>query len=143
MLNQHRSTQRHCSQHSDLEEALRRRIRALAVAETRYGYRRIHVMVLRDGFQVNAKRIQRLWRLEGLGIERTRSRKPRRPETSLTERGSHPNHVWAIDFQFDETADGRVVKILNVTDEFTRDALATNAARSISAAGTLAVFDQI
>ena len=51
--------------------------------------------------------------------------------------------MWAIDFQFDETADGRPVKILNVTDEFTREALATNAARRITAAGTMAVLDQI
>ena len=51
--------------------------------------------------------------------------------------------MWAIDFQFDETADGRPVKILNVTDEYTREALATNAARRITAAGTMAVLDQI
>ena len=58
-------------------------------------------------------------------------------------RGRYLNHVWAIDCQFDETADGRPVKILNVTDEFTREALATNAARRISAACTMAVLDQI
>ena len=58
-------------------------------------------------------------------------------------RGTYPNQVWAIDFQFDETADGRPVKIVDATDEFTREALATNAARRINAAGTIAVLDQI
>ena len=70
-------------------------------------------------------------------------RKPKIVRQPIVVRGTYPNQVWAIDFQFDETVDGRPVKILNVTDEFTREALATNAARRITAAGTMAVLDQI
>ena len=127
----------------DLEAQLRSRIKALAVAHPRYGYRRIHVLLLRDGFNVNRKRVQRLWRLEGLHVAPVRRRKPRARRNPVEVRGTHPDHVWAIDFQFDETADGRHVKILNVTDEFTREALATNAARRITAAGTMAVLDEV
>ena len=143
VVNQHRSTQRHCTTRSDEERALRSRIRALAVKYPRYGYRRIHVMLLRDGFVINRKRIQRLWRAEGLLVHRPKKRKPKARRNPIVVRGAHPNHVWALDFQFDETADGRPVKILNVTDEFTREALATNAARRITAAGAMAVLDEI
>lgn len=118
------------------------RIRALAVKYPRYGYRRIHVMLLRDGFKVNRKRVQRLWRLEGLHVAPVTRRKPKRKTSLVVPRGNKPNEVRAIDVQFDETADGRPVKILNVTDEFTREALATNAARRITAAGTMAVLDE-
>jgi putative transposase len=100
-------------------------------------------MLLRDGFVVNRKRIQRLWRAEGLLVQRPQKRKPTARRNPIVVRAAHPNHVWALDFQFDETADGRPVKILNVTDEFTREALATNAARRITAAGTMAVLDEI
>jgi len=99
-------------------------------------------MLLRDGFVVNRKRIQRHWRAEGLLVRRPKKRKPKAVGVPLWSE-EIINHVWALDVQFDETADGRPVKILNVTDEFTREALATNAARRITAAGTMAVLDQI
>ena len=143
LLGQHRSTQRHQVRSCDLEAQLRSRIKALAVAHPRYGYRRIHVLLLRDGFNVNRKRVQRLWRLEGLHVAPVRRRKPRARRNPVEVRGTHPDHVWAIDVQFDETADGRPVTILNGTDEFTREALATNAARRITAAGTMAVLDEV
>lgn len=143
VVGQYRSTQRHCLVRSSEEMGLRQRIRALAVKYPRYGYRRVHVMLLRDGYQVNRQRVQRLWRLEGLRVQRPKRRKPKATRVPIVVRGRYPNHVWTIDFQFDETADGRPVKILNVTDEFTREALATNAARRITAAGTMAVLDQI
>jgi len=75
------------------------RIRVLAVKYPRYGYRRIHVMLLRDGYQVNHKRVQR-----------PKRRKPKIARVPIVVRSRYPNHVWAIDFQFDETADGRPVK---------------------------------
>ena len=143
VVDQDRSTQRHEHVRSPQEACLRQRIRALVVKYPRYGYQRVHVMLLRDGYQVNRQRMQRLWRLEGLHVQRPKRRKPKIARQPVVVRGQYPNHVWAIDFQFDETADGRPVKILNVTDEFTREALATNAARRITAAGTMAVLNQI
>ena len=143
VVNQHRSTQSHCLVRSPEEMGLRQRIRALAVKYPRYGYPRIHVMLLRDGYQVNRKRVQRLWCLEVLHVYRPKRHKPKIARVPVVIRGRYLNHVWAIDFQFDETADGRPVKILNVTDEYTSEALATNAARRITGAGTMAVLDQI
>lgn len=143
VVGQYRSTQRYEHVRSPQVACLRQRVRALAVKYPRYGYRRVHVMLLRDGYQVNRKRVHRLWRLEGLHVQRPQRRKPKTARHPIVVRGTCPNHVWAIDFQFDETTDGRPVKILNVTDEFTREALTTNAARRITAAGTMAVLDQI
>ena len=77
VVDQHRSTQRHELVHGPQETCLRERIRALAVKYPRYGYRRVHVMLLRDGYQVNRKRVQRLWRLEGLHVQRPKRRKPK------------------------------------------------------------------
>lgn len=138
MFGQYRSTQRHCLIHSSEEKSLRECIWALADKSPSYGYRRVHVMLLRDGFQVS-----RLWRLKGLRVQCPKRRKPKIARVPIVVRGRYPNHVWPIDFQFDETADGRPMKILNVTDEHTRRALATTAARWITAAGTMAIPDQI
>jgi len=93
----------------------------------------------RAGWQVNNKRIRRLWREEGLGVPQRRRKK------RLTGIGVavgamspiRPNVIWAMDFQFDTTADGRTLKMWNVIDEFTREALAIDADRSIEADGVV------
>lgn len=77
VVGQHRSTQRHRVVRSAEEAVLRERIRALAVKYLCYGNRRSHVMLLRDGFQVNRKRVQRSWRLEGFRVQRRVGRKPK------------------------------------------------------------------
>ena len=78
---------------------------------------------------INHKRVQRLWREEGLGRP-VRTRKRRRVATGTAERlrAERPNHLWAIDFEFDETADGRRLKLANIVDEHTREALAMRVA---------------
>ena len=85
---------------------------------------------------MNRKRVQRLWREEGpAGAVRRRKRQRLGDSTVPAKRlrAERPNHVWAFDFQFDQTVDGRVLKLLNVVDEFTREALAMLVARSIDA----------
>ena len=83
---------------------------------------------------VNHKRIQRLWREEGLRRPvRTRKRRRVTPGTAERLHATHPNQVWAIDFQFDETADGRRLKLANIVDEHTREALAMRVGRRCSA----------
>ena len=80
---------------------------------------------------VNHKRIQRLWRQEGLRRPvRTRKRRRVNPDTNERLRAERPNHVWALDFQFDETTDGRRLKSLHVVDERTREALAMRVGRT-------------
>jgi putative transposase len=93
---------------------------------------------------VNHKPIQRLWREEGLRRP-VRSRKRRRVVTGTAERlrAERPNHVWAIDFEFDETADGRRLKLANIVDEHTREALAMRVGRYCPADDLVDVLDAL
>jgi len=136
---QHRATQRRPPPVCRSEEArLRARLRRIARAHPRWGWRMAWRVLRREpGGQwsgVNHKRIRRLWREEGLRRP-ARPRKRRRVAAGVTERlrAERPNQVWAIDFQFDETSDGRRLKLANIVDEHTREALAMRVARTCSA----------
>ncbi len=124
---QHRSTQRHQPGRRDRDDALRAELRSLSRAHPRWGYRKAWASLREQGREANRKKIQRLWREEGLRVPR-RKRKRQRVGTSTSPaarlRAKRPNHVWALDFQFDTTVDGRVLKLLHVVDEHTREALA-------------------
>lgn len=117
---------------------LRLRLRQIAREHTRWGYRRATVQLRCEGLEVNRKRVQRLWRQEGLRVPR-KARKRRRGTSTDTEgarrRAQRPGEIWAIDFQFDATNDGRQLKSLNIIDEHTRQALATEVSRSCDADG--------
>jgi transposase InsO family protein len=133
-LGQHRSTQRRpptaCV---DRDERIRARLREIAHAHPRWGWKTAHTILRREGELINRKRTQRLWREEGLRRPQQRKRKRRRgPEGELL-RATHPNHVWALDFQFDETTDQRRLKLLNIVDEHTREALAMRVGRHCTA----------
>jgi putative transposase len=125
------------------ESLLRERLRLLSRRHPRYGYRRIHALLRREGWVCNRKRVQRLWRDEGLGLPPRvrRRRRGRRMPGHLV--ASRPDQVWAIDFIVDRTAEGRPLKILTVTDEHTREALATPAARRIGADETVATLEAV
>ena len=147
LAGQHRSTQRHEPKLAGDEEALRRRLREVSTAHKRWGYRRAHAELLLEGFGVNRKRVQRLWREEGLRVP-ARKRKRRRLGVSTAAgsgrlRATHPNHVWALDFQHDATSDGRELKFLNIVDEFTREALAIEVDRTIDADETVEVLRRL
>ena len=144
---QHRSTQRHELTVAPDDEALRRRLRKLSARKPRWGYRRAHGHLVGEGFSINRKRVQRIWREEGLRVP-ARKRKRRRLGQSTAEgagrlRATHPGHLWALDFQHDATADGRELKFLNVVDEFTREALAIEVDRTIDADETVAVLERL
>jgi putative transposase len=128
VVGQPRSTQRKgAPAPGDVEQHLRSQLHLLAGANLRYGYRRLHALLVRQGYQVNHKRGQRLCRDEGLSV-RIQKRKRFRVGTSTVpgdrQRAAFPNHVCALDVQFDQTRDARVLKLLNITDEFTKTALA-------------------
>ena len=118
----------------DDEEALRATIVTLAVRYGRYGYRRIMALLRRDGWQVNHKRVERIWRQEGLKVPQ---KQPKRGRLWLNDgscvrlRPTHRNHVWSYDFVADRTHDGRTIKILTVIDEYTWQSLAIVVARKI------------
>jgi putative transposase len=141
---QHRSSQRYCRSIVPDEVALRAKLKALTMKHPRYGYRRIHVLLLRDGWCCNRKRVQRLWRDEGLHVParlgRRRKVGRKAPGKVVAER---PDQVWAMDFCFDETKEGRPIKIFNVTDEFTRECLASFPACSINADRTVSVLEEL
>jgi putative transposase len=146
IVGQHRSTQRHQPGESDRDRSLREQLRQLSRAHPRWGYRRAHAQLRQQGWCVNRKAIQRLWREEGLRVP-ARRRKRQRLGTSTwpADRlaAEHPDHVWALDYQFDQTQDGRRLKLLNVVDEHTREALAIVVERRIDADATVAVLDQL
>ena len=143
LASQHRSSQRYQRRLVPDEALLRQRLQLLARRHPRYGYRRIHALLCREGWACNRKRVQRLWRDEGLRLppKPRRRRRGKRMPGHVT--AACPNQVWALDFLVDQTADGRPIKILTVTDEHTREALATRAARRLGADDTVATLEQI
>lgn len=118
--------------HRDPETALRRRLRELAGVHVRWGYRRLTVLLKREGWDVNAKRIYRIYVEEGL-IVRTKERKKAavRPRAPLTQ-AMRPNERWSMDFVHDRTAEGRWFRILTVVDQFTRECPLLFADRQLS-----------
>ena len=146
LVGQHRSTQRHQPRVADDDAGLRGELRRIAGERPRWGYRRAHARLREDGWSVNRKRVQRLWREEGLRVPARRRKRQRLGESTVPAdrlRAEQPGEVWAIDFQFDQTVGGRVLKLLNVVDEFTREALAMEVAHSITAEKTVTVLERL
>ena len=118
----------------DDEQALTNDIVGLATRFGRYGYRRITALLRLAGWQVNHKRVERIWRREGLKVP---ARQPRRGPLWLNDgscvrlRPERKNHVWAYDFVQIRTRDGKAVRLLTVIDEYTRECLAIRAGRSL------------
>ncbi len=144
-VGQHRSTQRRPATVAADDQALRGELRQVAGEHKRWGYRRAHHELCLRGWEINRKRIQRLWREEGLRVP-ARARKRRRPADQPDRsqlRATRPDEVWAIDFQHDMTADGRALRLVNVVDEFTREALIMEVGRSISADETVTELEAL
>lgn len=102
----------------------------------RYGYRRIWALLRREGFGVNRKRVQRLWRLNGLKVPQRRRKKRALGQGSngcAVRRAEHKNHTWAWDFIHDRTSNGRSLKWISVVDEYTRECLVLEVGRSLTA----------
>jgi putative transposase len=114
------------------ETALRERLRALAGERRRFGYRRLHVLLRREGLVQNRKRTERLYREEGLSVRRRRGRKRATGTRSPLVLPALPNTRWSIDFVHDQLASGRRFRILNVVDDVTKECLVAVADTSIS-----------
>jgi putative transposase len=128
------------------ERRLIERMLELVRLHPRYGYRRIWALLNREGWQVNRKRVYRLWRREGLKVPK-KSRKKRHLGHSVNGcarlRPEHADHVWAWDFIYDRTENGRTLKWLSVVDEHTRECLALVVARSIRADDVIEVLTEL
>ena len=143
VLDQHRSTQRRAVETADDEAALKADITDLARQYGRYGYRRITALLRAQGWSCNHKRVERLWRREGLKVP---ARQPRRSRLWLNDgscvrlRPERANHVWAYDFVEDRTRDERKFRMLNVVDEFSRECLAIRVSRRLKATDVIDVL---
>ena len=136
IVGQHRSTQRREPCIAADDAALRARLRKFSEDRPRWGYRRAHAQLREEGWQVNRKRVQRLWREEGLRVPARRRKRQRLGDSTVPAKrlaAERPDHVWALDFQFDQTGDGRILKLLHIVDEFTREALEVGCERRIDA----------
>jgi putative transposase len=145
-VGQHRSTQRHAPLVAKDDAGLRSELRQISRARPRWGYRRAHQLLLDEGWEINRKRSQRLWREEGLRVPQRRRKRQRLGISTVPAdrlRAQRPDHVWAIDFQWDQTADGQNLKLLHVVDEFTREALAIDCHRRIDSDQTVNVLDRL
>ncbi len=142
---QHRSTQRKQPRPPcDEDQRLASRLREIAKEHPRWGWKTAHEILLREGWTINRKRTRRIWRQEGLRRP-VRARKRRRPGNGQAARlrATRPNEVWAVDFQFDETSDRRRIKLCNIVDEYTREALAIRVERTCTAENVITVIEQL
>ena len=143
ILGQHRSVQRYAARPRPDEDALTADVIGLAAAYGRYGYRRVTALLRAAGWRVNAKRVERIWRREGLKVPR---KQPKRGRLWLADgscvrlRPERPNQVWAYDFVQDRTHDGKVLRMLVVVDEFTRECLAIRVERRLGSDEVLEVL---
>ena len=145
-LEQHRSTQRKVPRGHDDEERLTADTIALARQYGRYGYRKIAGLLEQAGWLVNDKRVERIWRREGLKVPH---KQPKRGRLWLADgscirlRPEHRNHVWSYDFVEDRTHHGRKYRMLNVIDEFTHECLAIRVARKLKAIDVIDVLSDL
>lgn len=146
VVEQPRSSQRYAGQKVEKDKAIVKRMQELSRKWPRYGYRRITALLRAEGHRINRKRVQRLWRQEGLKVP-VKVRKKRR--FGSTENGcfhrkaERAMQVWSYDFVMDQTDDGRRLKLLPIVDEYTRECLAIEVARSIEAVDVVKVLARL
>lgn len=146
VLGQHRSTQRQRPRSKEKEQRLVARMLELVRLHPRYGYRRIWALLRREGWRINRKRIFRLWRQQGLKVPR-KQRKKRRLGSSanscVRRPAEHKDHVWAWDFLHDRTTDGGPLKWFTLVDEYTRECLALEVGRGMTARAVCGVLAEV
>ena len=135
MLRQPRATQRYLPNIRADEKPLTGRIIELALMYGRYGYRRLTALLQKDGWWVNHKRVERIWRREGLKVPKKQPKRGRlwfNDGSCIRRRAAGPNDVWAYDFVQGRTHDGRSFRMLTLIDEFTRECLSIDVARQLN-----------
>jgi transposase InsO family protein len=148
VVGQHRSTQRYDAVPAEFEQRLVKEMRRLAEVYPRWGYRTIHALLVEDGWQVNRKRVERLWRLHEMQVPSGPG--PNGKKAGGTEENSawalpalRPGHIWSYDFVASHTIEGGPLRILNVVDEFTRECVGSHVARSIGAREVTVFLEQL
>jgi putative transposase len=128
---------------SDPQEELRTRIKELAAQRPRWGYRQIHTLLQREGWLVNRKRVQRLYREEGLAVRRKGKKRRSQAPRPVREPLGGPNERWSMDFVQDTLSNGRRFRCLTIMDEFSRECLAIHVAHSIPAVGVIEALERL
>lgn len=137
-----RSSYRYRSAARD-QTALRLRLRDLAVTRVRYGYRRLHILLRREGWRVNHKRVYRLYREEGLGIRVKRRKKLASAPRVLPPPAQRPHERWSLDFLSDSLADGRRFRVLTIVDNVSRVSPAIAVGTSLTGERVVAVLERL
>jgi len=141
-----RSSIRYIPEPRSDEGPLRADVVRLAAQYGRYGYRRVTALLWQEGWKISPSRVERIWKQEGLKVPQ---KQPKRGRLWLNDgscvrlRATHKNHVWSWDFVMDRTDDGRVIKILTLIDEYTKEALAVYPARRIRANDVIDIFADV
>ena len=146
VLGQHRSTQRKTPQVCSDEERLVADMIELARQYGRYGYRRIAALLREAGWHVNDKRVERLWRREGLKVPMKQPKKGRlwlNDGSCIRLRPEYRHHVWSYDFVHHRTEDGRAFRTLNIIDEFSRECLAIRVKRKLNSVDVIDVLTDL
>lgn len=149
MVGQHRSTQRYERVPAEYELRLVARMNELAAQHPRWGYRKVWALLRDEGWRINRKRIERLWRLEGHRVPPRRSMASGKKALGTAEKAiwnlpaTAANHIWSYDFMGTRTRDGNPIRILNVVDEYTRVALGCRVARSIGSRDVIAELENL
>ena len=141
LMDLHRATCRYSRRRGE-DGQLRARLRELAEARRRFGYRRLQVLLKREGWQVNHMRMYRLYVEEKLSLRRKRGRKRSQVRQPLPEAVA-ANQVWSVDFMSDALSSGRRFRILNVVDDYTRECLAIEVDTSLGAARVIRVLQEL
>ena len=140
IIGQIRSTHRYKPKIADDAERLRSRIIEFAKNYGRYGYRRVTALLHMEGWRVNHKRVERIWKQEGLKVPKKQPKRGRlwfNDGSCVRKQPLYPNHVWSYDFVFDRTHDGRAFRMLTVIDEFTKESLAIETQRQLTSKDVL------
>lgn len=147
VVNQPRSSQRYLSAKADKDAALIQSMVAFSTKNPRYGYRRVWALLRREGWEVNKKRVHRLWREADLKVPAGKRRKRQRLGSSKNgctrRRAEHLGHLWSYDFAMDATEDGRRLKMMPMVDEYSRECLALEAERSITSEEVVETLDRL
>lgn len=138
----HPKTYRYVTRRPD-DAALRTRLRELAAVRRRFGYRRLHILIRREGTTVNRKKLYRLYREERLMVRKRGGRKRALGTRAPMALPQGPNQRWSLDFVSDALVHGRRFRILTVVDDFTRECLATIADTSLSGLRVIRELDRI
>ncbi len=125
------------------DEALRQALREKAAQRRRFGYRRLCVMLRRDGWTDNHKRVFRLYQAEGLQVKRRRKKRTAKWRGDKPAVAQRPNQRWSLDFMSDQLADGRRFRLLNIVDDFTRECLAVEVDTSLTGQRVTRVLERL